>query len=128
MVGADYKIHYGLLCLDFDFDNARNYSLVFEAIEFFKEVPLSRFLTDREWTPLFTNPQYGIFVLISATLLTSVVALLVAIPLGLMAAIYLSEYASPSSRCWLKPALELLAGIPTVVYGYFALLFLTPIL
>lgn len=104
------------------------FSLVFEAIEFFKEVPLTRFLTDREWTPLFADPQYGIFVLISATLLTSVVALLVAIPLGLMAAIYLSEYASPSLRRWLKPALELLAGIPTVVYGYFALLFLTPIL
>lgn len=103
-------------------------SLVFETIEFFKQVPLGRFLTDGEWTPLFANPQYGIFVLISATLLTSVVALLVAIPLGLMAAIYLSEYASPRLRRWLKPALELLAGIPTVVYGYFALLFVTPIL
>lgn len=103
-------------------------SLVFETIEFFKQVPLGRFLTDREWTPLFANPQYGIFVLISATLLTSVVALLVAIPLGLMAAIYLSEYASPRLRRWLKPALEVLAGIPTVVYGYFALLFVTPIL
>jgi phosphate transport system permease protein len=103
-------------------------SLIFEAIEFLKEVPLGRFLTDREWTPLFANPQYGIFVLISATFLTSVVALSVAIPLGLMAAIYLSEYASPSLRRLLKPALELLAGIPSVVYGYFALLFVTPFL
>lgn len=103
-------------------------SLAFETVEFFKAVPLGRFLTDREWTPLFANPQYGIFVLISATLLTSVVALLVAIPLGLMAAIYLSEYAPPSLRRWLKPALELLAGIPSIVYGYFALLFITPIL
>ncbi|NJO81012.1 MAG: phosphate ABC transporter permease subunit PstC [Cyanobacteria bacterium RM1_2_2] len=101
-------------------------SLIFEAIEFLKEVPLWRFLTDREWTPLFANPQYGIFVLISATFLTSLVALSVAIPLGVMAAIYLSEYAPPSLRRWLKPALELLAGIPSVVYGYFALLFVTP--
>lgn len=103
-------------------------SLAYETIEFFKHVPLSHFLFDREWTPLFANPQYGIFVLISATFLTSVIALLVAIPLGLMAAIYLSEYAPLRLRRWLKPALELLAGIPTVVYGYFALLLITPIL
>lgn len=104
------------------------FSLIFETIEFFKEVPFGRFLMDGEWTPLFANPQYGIFVLISATVLTSVIALLVAIPLGLMAAIYLSEYAPPRLRRWLKPALELLAGIPSVVYGYFALLFITPLL
>lgn len=103
-------------------------SLVFETIEFFQQVPLSRFLFDREWTPLFNNPQYGIFVLISATVLTATIALLVAIPLGLMAAIFLSEYASPGLRRWLKPLLELLAGVPTVVYGYFALLFITPLL
>jgi phosphate transport system permease protein len=103
-------------------------SLVFETLAFFQHVPLSHFLFDREWTPLFANPQYGILVLISATCLTSVIALLVAVPLGLMAAIYLSEYASPALRRWLKPALELLAGIPTVVYGYFALLLITPIL
>ncbi|MFM7424796.1 MAG: phosphate ABC transporter permease subunit PstC [Elainella sp.] len=103
-------------------------SLVFETIEFFKEVSPLNFLFDREWTPLFAGPKYGIFVLISATLLTSVIALLVAIPLGLLAAIYLSEYASPQLRRVLKPALELLAGVPSVVYGYFALLLITPIL
>ncbi len=103
-------------------------SLVFETIEFFKEVSPLQFLFNSEWTPLFANPQYGIFVLISATLLTSTIALLVAIPLGLLAAIYLSEYASPQLRRWLKPALELLAGVPSVVYGYFALLLITPIL
>lgn len=103
-------------------------SLIFETVEFFKVVPFWRFLTDNEWTPLFADPKYGIFVLVSATLLTSVIALLVAIPLGLMAAIYLSEYAPARLRRWLKPALEVLAGIPTVVYGYFALLFITPIL
>ncbi|MBF2000203.1 MAG: phosphate ABC transporter permease subunit PstC [Synechococcales cyanobacterium M58_A2018_015] len=104
------------------------FSLVFETVEFFKEVPAWRFLTDTQWTPLFVNPQYGIIVLICATLLTSVIALLVAIPLGLLAAIYLSEYANPRLRRWLKPALEVLAGVPSVVYGYFALLFVTPIL
>lgn len=104
------------------------FSLAFETVEFFREVSIGHFLFDREWTPLFNNPQYGIFVLISATLLTAAIALLVAIPLGLMSAIFLSEYASPKLRRWLKPMLELLAGIPTVVYGYFALLFLTPLM
>jgi phosphate transport system permease protein len=103
-------------------------TLIFETIEFFREVPIGRFLTDRQWTPLFANPQYGIWVLISATFLTSVIALLVAIPLGLLVAVYLSEYASSKIRRWLKPALEVLAGVPTVVFGYFALLFVTPIL
>ncbi len=103
-------------------------SLVFEAVEFFQDVPLWRFLTDTEWTPLFSNPQYGILVLLSATFLTSVIAIAVALPLGLLSAIYLSEYASPRLRKWLKPALEVLAGIPTVVYGYFALLLVTPFL
>lgn len=102
--------------------------LIFETIEFFKEVPLWRFFTDTQWTPLFENPQFGIFVLMSATLLTSAIAVFVALPLGLLAAIYLSEYASPKLRKWLKPALEILAGVPTVVYGYFALLFITPII
>jgi phosphate transport system permease protein len=102
--------------------------LAFEAIEFFQVVPLTRFLTEREWTPLFTNKQFGIIVLLSATVLTSVGAMLVALPLGLLAAIYLSEYASEPARRIIKPVLEVLAGIPTVVYGYFALLFVTPIL
>lgn len=104
------------------------WSLLEETVKFFSQVPLSSFLTDGEWTPLFTNPQYGIFVLISATLLTSAIALLVAVPLGLLAAIYLSEYAPRKLRAWLKPSLELLAGVPTVVFGYFALLFVTPLL
>jgi phosphate transport system permease protein len=103
-------------------------TLIFETVDFFREVPIARFLTDTQWTPLFTNPQYGIMVLISATFLTSVIAICVAIPLGLLAAIYLSEYASSKIRRWLKPALEILAGVPTVVFGYFALLFVTPLL
>lgn len=103
-------------------------TLIFETVEFFKEVPLWKFLTDGAWSPLFVNPQFGIFVLISATFLTSVIALAVALPLGLLAAICLSEYASPNVRRWLKPALEILAGVPTVVFGYFALLLVTPFL
>ncbi|NJL20274.1 MAG: phosphate ABC transporter permease subunit PstC [Leptolyngbyaceae cyanobacterium SM1_3_5] len=103
-------------------------TLIFETFRFFSQVPLWRFLTDRQWTPLFADPQYGIFVLIGATFLTTAIALLVALPLGLLAAIYMSEYASPKVRGILKPALEVLAGVPTVVFGYFALLFVTPIL
>ncbi len=103
-------------------------TLLVDAIPFFEEVPLADFLTDTQWTPLFTQKEYGIFVLISATFLTSVIAIAVALPLGLLSAICLSEYAPRSLRRWLKPALEILAGIPTVVYGYFALLFVTPIL
>lgn len=103
-------------------------TLIFETIEFFKVVPIWRYLTDTQWTPLFTNPQYGIVVLLCGTFLTSVVGLLVAIPLGLLAAICLSEYAPRKLRAFLKPTLEVLAGVPTVVFGYFALLFVTPIL
>ena len=102
--------------------------LLFETIEFFQEVPLGRFLTDTQWTPLFSDKHFGIVVLLSATLLTSAGAMAVALPLGLLAAIYLSEYASERVRRIVKPVLEILAGIPTVVYGYFALLFVTPIL
>jgi phosphate transport system permease protein len=103
-------------------------TLLVDAIPFFQEVPLFDFLTDTQWTPLFTQKEYGIFVLISATFLTSIISLVVALPLGLLSAICLSEYAPRSLRRWLKPALEILAGVPTVVYGYFALLFVTPIL
>jgi phosphate transport system permease protein len=103
-------------------------TLIFETVEFFQEVSLWRFLTDRAWTPLFTNAQFGIFVLISATFLTSAIALVVALPVGLLAAICLSEYASFRVRRWLKPALEILAGVPTVVFGYFGLLLVTPFL
>lgn len=103
-------------------------TLIFETIEFFKEVPFWRFITDTRWTPLFTSQQFGIFVLISATLLTSSIATLVAVPLGLLSAIFLSEFASPTVRKVLKPILEVLAGIPSVVFGYFALLTVTPFL
>lgn len=103
-------------------------TLIFETFEFFKTVPLWNFLTDTQWTPLFSNPKFGIFVLISATIMTTVIAISLALPLGLMAAIYLSEYASPTMRRRLKPALEVLAGVPSVVFGYFALLTVTPVL
>ncbi|HBB34447.1 MAG TPA: phosphate ABC transporter permease subunit PstC [Cyanobacteria bacterium UBA8803] len=103
-------------------------TLIFEAVEFFQDVPIWRFLTDTAWTPLFANPQFGIIVLISATFLTSAIAIAVALPIGLLSAICLSEYASPKVRSWLKPSLEILAGVPTVVFGYFALLLVTPFL
>ncbi len=102
--------------------------LLFESIAFFREIPLTRFLTETEWTPLFTKKHFGIIVLLSGTFLTTVIAMAVALPLGLMAAVYMSEYASDRLRRILKPSLEILAGIPTVVYGYFALLFVTPLL
>jgi phosphate transport system permease protein len=102
--------------------------LIFETVEFFREVPLWNFLTDTQWTPLFADKHFGILVLASATFLTSAIALLVAIPVGLMSAIFLSEFAPDTVRRVLKPLLEVLAGVPTVVYGYFALLFVTPIL
>ena len=103
-------------------------TLVFEAIAFLQDVPFSQFLTDTRWTPLFASKQFGIFVLISATVMISIISILVALPLGLLAAICLSEYASPRVRRILKPILEILAGVPTVVYGYFALLTVTPFL
>ncbi|MBG1242930.1 phosphate ABC transporter permease subunit PstC [Nostoc sp. NZL] len=103
-------------------------TLIFETVEFFQEVSIWQFLTDTQWTPLFTNKQFGIMVLISATLLISVIAIAVALPLGLLAAICLSEYAPAKLRKWLKPALEVLAGVPTVVFGYFALFTVTPFL
>jgi len=102
--------------------------LIFETIEFFRQVSLWDFLTDTQWTPLFADKHFGIVVLASATFLTSVIALAVAVPVGLLAAIYLSEYAPERARRILKPLLEVLAGVPTVVYGYFALLFVTPLL
>lgn len=103
-------------------------TLIFETIGFFKVVPLWRFLTETSWTPLFSSAQFGIMVLISATVMVSFIAIAVALPLGLLSAIFLSEYASPKVRAVLKPALELLAGVPSVVFGYFALLFVSPLL
>ena len=102
--------------------------LVYESALFFTHVSVFEFLTGTVWTPLFANPQYGILPLLSGTLLSTLVALAVAAPLGLIAAIYLSEFASPRVRETVKPALEMLSGVPTVVYGYFALLFVTPLL
>ena len=102
--------------------------LVFEAILFFQEVSVVEFLTGTRWTPLFASKHFGVLPLLTGTVLTSVLAMLVALPLGLLSAIYLSEYAPDPVRRVLKPVLEVLAGIPTVVYGYFALLFVTPLL
>ncbi len=102
--------------------------LVFEAALFFQEVSIVEFLTGTKWTPLFASKQFGIWPLIAGTMLTSVGAMIVALPLGLLSAIFLAEYAPPNVRRILKPVLEVLAGIPTVVYGYFALLFVTPLL
>ena len=102
--------------------------LLRESFSFFQQVPLVDFLTDTQWTPLFADPHYGILPLLSGTLVTSCVALLIAIPFGTIIAIYLSEFASFAVREIGKPFLELLGGIPTIVYGYFALLFVTPLL
>ena len=104
------------------------YILLTESWQFFQQVPLIEFLTDTQWTPLFNDKHYGILPLLSGTLVTSGVALLVAVPLGTIVAIYLSEFAPLTIREWAKPILELLAAIPTVVYGYFALLLVTPLL
>lgn len=100
-------------------------SIVIPSIEFFSEVPLWDFLTGTVWTPLFANGEFGVLPLVSGTLMITAIATVVAIPLGLGAAIYLSEYASMRVRKVLKPTLEVLAGIPTVVFGFFALEFLT---
>ncbi|QRM34365.1 phosphate ABC transporter permease subunit PstC [Microvirga sp. VF16] len=102
--------------------------LVYESATFFQTVPITEFLTDTVWTPLFANPRYGILPLLSGTLLSTLVALCVAGPLGLITAVYLSEFAPPRVREVVKPMLELLSGVPTVVYGFFALLFVTPLL
>jgi phosphate transport system permease protein len=102
--------------------------LIFETISFFREVSIVEFLTSTTWSAAFANPEFGIMVLASGTLLTTLIAIAVALPVGLLAAIFLSEYASTRLRRWLKPALEILAGVPTIVYGYFALTFVTPFL
>jgi phosphate transport system permease protein len=104
------------------------YILVTEASGFFNEVSVYEFLTSRQWSPLFEDAHYGILPLVSGTLTTSLIALGIAVPIGTIAAIYLSEFASHKARESVKPVLELLVGVPTVVFGYFALLFVTPIL
>lgn len=102
--------------------------LIYESSVFFRTVPLLDFLTDTQWTPLFDNPHYGILPLVSGTLVTTLIAMLVSLPLGTITAIYLSEFAPTKLRETVKPVLELLSAVPTVVYGYFALLFVTPLL
>jgi phosphate transport system permease protein len=104
------------------------YVLVSESVQFFTHVPLLDFLTDRQWTPLFDDAHFGIMVLLSGTITSSAVALAIAIPLGTIIAIYLSEFANHKTRETMKPLLELLSGVPTIIYGYFALLFVTPLI
>lgn len=102
--------------------------LVSQSLPFFKAVGLYEFFTNTQWSPLFENPNYGIMPLVAGTLTTSFVALCVAIPLGTVIAIYLSEFAGHKTRETAKPILEMLGGIPSIVYGYFALVFVTPLL
>ena len=102
--------------------------LVFETVEFLAEVPITEFLFGTVWTPLFFDKHFGVLPLVSGTILASAIAMIVALPAGLLTAIYLSEYAHSNVRRVLRPVLEILAGVPTVVYGYFALLFVTPLL
>ncbi|MFN4362045.1 MAG: phosphate ABC transporter permease subunit PstC [Hylemonella sp.] len=104
------------------------YVLVKESLVFFSHVSIWAFLTDTQWTPLFDDAHFGIIVLLSGTITSSAVALAVAVPLGTIIAIYLSEFAGHKTREILKPMLEMLSGIPTIIYGYFALLFVTPLL
>lgn len=102
------------------------FSLIVPAIEFFREVPILEFLTGTRWAPQFADDSYGVLPLVTATLWTTAIALVVAVPFGLGAAVFLSEYANPRVRKILKPILELLAGVPTVVFGFFALTFVAP--
>jgi phosphate transport system permease protein len=102
--------------------------LAVETWAFLREVPLTEFLFGTEWTPLFATPRFGVLPLVTGTALVSAIAMIVAMPMGLLSAIYLSEYATSRVRRTVKPALEVLAGVPSVVYGYFALLFVTPLL
>ncbi len=104
------------------------YVLVSESLLFFKEVSLKDFLGDTQWTPLFTQKHYGIAALLSGTILITFIAILVAFPVGLVTAIYLNEYAPKRVRGFFKPLLEILAAIPTVIYGFFALTIVTPLL
>ncbi|MGE3178876.1 MAG: phosphate ABC transporter permease subunit PstC [Vicinamibacterales bacterium] len=102
--------------------------LLFETVSFLQEVSIVEFLFGTEWTPLFSDKHFGVLPLVSGTVLTSLIAMALALPAGLLTAIYLSEYAASGTRRLIRPILEILAGIPTVVYGYFALQFVTPLL
>ena len=124
-------IEFGLLCsgiVAIFITLAIIYVLVSEAIPFFQHVSMKDFLTDTVWTPNYSIKHYGILPLISGTLTTTGIALIVAVPLGTITAIYLSEFASHKVREVIKPILELLVGVPTVVFGYFALMLVTPML
>ena len=124
-------IEFGLLCsgmFAIFITLAIIYILVSEAIPFFQHVSLYDFLTDTVWTPNYSIKHYGIMALVSGTLTTTFIALLVAVPLGTITAIYLSEFATHKVRETIKPVLELLVGVPTVVFGYFALMLVTPLL
>jgi phosphate transport system permease protein len=104
------------------------YILLKESFSFFTHVSVWDFLTDRQWTPLFDDAHFGIMVLLAGTVSSSLVALLIALPLGTVIAVYLSEFAGHKTRETMKPLLELLSGVPTIIYGYFALLFVTPLI
>lgn len=104
------------------------YTLLSEAVEFFRRVPIWDFFTSVELSPFGSDPQFGILPLINGTIISTLIAMVVAGPIGLMAAVYLSEFASDKMRRTLKPLLEVLAGIPTIVYGFFAFTFVTPVL
>ncbi len=103
-------------------------SLAGDVVRFFERVPLSEYLFAKEWTPLFAEPRYGILPLITGTFVVTFIALLVAVPLGLALSVYISEYLPPHRRARVMGVMELFEGIPTVVFGYFALLFITPLL
>ncbi|WP_407639931.1 phosphate ABC transporter permease subunit PstC [Alteribacillus persepolensis] len=103
-------------------------TLIFETFSFLEVVGISEFLLSTEWYPLHGDPSYGVWPLIMGTLMIAVIAMIIAIPIGLACAIFLSEYASDKTRRTIKPVLEVLAGIPTIVYGFFALTFVTPLL
>ncbi|MCC6889487.1 MAG: phosphate ABC transporter permease subunit PstC [Hyphomicrobiales bacterium] len=103
------------------------YILVYDSVLFFRQVSIVSFLTDTEWTPVFETPKFGIITLVSGTLMTTCIGLAVAVPAGTVLSIYLSEFARPRIREIIKPILELLAGVPTVAFGYFALFLLTPL-
>jgi phosphate transport system permease protein len=102
--------------------------LLTETLAFLREIPIMEFLFGTVWTPLFADQHFGVLPLVTGTIVVSAIAMCVALPGGLLVAIYLAEYANPGVRRTLKPILEILAGVPTVVYGYFALLFVTPLL
>ena len=104
------------------------FSLLSETVAFFGDVGIGEFLTGTEWSPLFSDPSFGVLPLVTGTLLITGISVLVAVPLGLGTAVYLAEYAKPRTRTIVKPFIELLAGVPTIVFGYFALTFFTPVI